>query len=252
VPVKRAWAAAVLVCMLLGTLSCAPLSGWEGGCANVLDEETLDRLRLTMDQSVEMLPGETREFSVGVVECCYVFEPVDACVAWSAEPAHGATIDPETGVFQVEPSTPSGEVFTVTANVENGRRLVSVEVYVYTPEGNPLVGLWREEAQLKCDTSEEVVPEERIGELRFDAGGNFSVTWMPFEIYRDYWGSYQFDGELGTLDLSVEGGNYVPEDVDGSGSYLIDEQGRLVLEGIWLGTPHGGSGLVHCGHRFTR
>ena len=63
----------------------------------MLDEETLDRLRLTMDHSVEMQPGETREFTVGVVECCYVFEPVDACVVWSVDPADGATIDPETG-----------------------------------------------------------------------------------------------------------------------------------------------------------
>jgi len=249
----------VLVWVLLVTVACVPqwLCGWlpfglGGGCRVVLDEDTLSRLRLTMNSSVEMQPGETHEFSLGVVECCYVFETVDACATWSVEPSEGASIDAETGLFTVEPGTPSGEVYTVTADIENGRRLVSVEVYVYTPEANPLVGLWREEAQLACDTYEDEVPEERIRELRFDADGTLSVTWMPFEIYRDYWGSYQFDSEQGSLHLDIEGGNYVPEDVDGSGSFLIDDQGRLVLRDMWLGAPYGGSGVAHCGHRFTR
>jgi hypothetical protein len=259
VAAKRVLWSSVLAWVLLVTVACAPqwLCGWlpfglGRGCGVVLDEDTLSRLRLVMNSSVEMQPGETHEFSLGVVECCYVFDTVDACATWSVEPSEGATIDAGTGRFTVEPGTPSGEVYTVTADVENGRRLVSVEVYVYTPEANPLVGLWREEAQLACDTSEDEVPEERIGELRFDADGTFSVTWMPFEIYKDYWGSYQFDSQQGTLHLDVEGGNYVPEDVDGSGSFLIDEQGRLVLRDMWLGTPHGGSGVAHCGHRFTR
>jgi hypothetical protein len=256
---KRVLWTSVLVWVLLVTVACGPqwLCGWlpfgaGDGCTVVLDEDTLGRLRLTMDATVEMLPGETREFSLGVVECCYVFETVDACASWSVEPSEGAAIDAETGAFAVEPDTPSGTVYTVTADVENGRRLVSVEVYVYTQEANPLVGLWREEAQLACDTFEDEEPAERIGELRFDADGTFSVTWMPFEIYRDYWGSYQFDSQQGTLSLNVEGGNYVPEDVDGNGSFLIDGQGRLVLKDLWLGTPYGGSGAAHCGHRFAR
>jgi hypothetical protein len=256
---KRVLWTSVLVWIVLVTVACAPQWVWDwlpfgpgGDCRALLDEDTLNRLRFGMDASVQMQPGETREFSLGVVECCYYFEPVDACATYSVDPTEGATIDAETGLFTVERGTPSGEVFTITADVENGRRLVSVEVHVYTPQSNPLVGIWREEAQLACDTFEDVVPEERIGELRFDADGSFSVTWMPFEIYRDYWGSYRFDLERQTLDLANAGGNYVPEDVDGSGSFLIDDQGRLVLKDMWLGTPHGGSGVAHCGHRFAR
>jgi hypothetical protein len=226
--------------------------GLGGACRERLDEETLERLRLSMDSTVEIQPGGTREFYLGVVECCYVFEPVDTCATWSVSPEEGASIDEQTGVFVVDGGTPSGEVFTVTADVESGRRLVSIEVYVYTPEANPLVGIWREQAQTTCDTSEEVVPEERIGELRFDADGTFSVTWAPFEIYRDYWGSYQFDAALGTLELEAEGGNYVPEDVDGSGSYVIDEEGGLLLQDMWLGTRWEGAGAPNCGHRFGR
>jgi hypothetical protein len=232
-------------------VACLPL-GLDGGCSHTLDQETLERLTLSMERTVQMRPGETREFSLGVVECCYVFEPVDACATWSVSPGAGATIDSETGVLVVDSSTPSGEAFTVTADVEEERRLVSIDVYVYTPEDNPLVGNWREEVQLACQTWQELAPEEPVGELQFRADGSFSVTWMPFEIYRDYWGSYRYDLEEGSLDLATSGGNYVPEDVDGSGSWEIDEEGRLILRDMWLGTPHGASGTANCGHRFVR
>ncbi len=145
-----------------------------------------------------------------------------------------------------------GAVFTVTADVENGRRLVSVDVHVYTEEANPLFGTWGEEAQLTCETGEEVVPEEHIGELAFGADGEFSVTWFPFEIYKDYWGTYTFDLSLGTIDLTASDGNYVPEGLDGSGTWFIDEEGRLVLKDVWLGAPRDVSRVANCGHVFTR
>jgi hypothetical protein len=215
-----------------------------------LDEETLKDLRLSFDQNVQLQPGETHAFSLGVVECCYFFTPVEASATWSVEPAEGASIDPNTGVFTVAPETPAGTVFTVSADVENGRRVVSVEVHVFTPEANPFVGHWGEEAQFVCDSEEEVPPEEPIRELAFQADGTFSVTWMPFEVYEDYWGTYEYDLVEGTLDLVVSGGNYVPDDVDGSGSFSFDEQGRLVLPDIWLGSRHGGTAPTNCGHRF--
>jgi hypothetical protein len=221
----------------------------------VLDEDTLDRLTLSMnpmDQTVEMLPGETREFSLGIIECCYILEPVEACATWSVEPTLGASIDPQTGALAVDDGTPSGSVFTVSADVENGRRVVLIEVHVYTPEDNPLVGLWREEAQFVCGTGEELLPEEPIGELRFGADGSFGVTWMPFEVYVDYWGTYEYDLGQGTLDLSITGGNDVPDEVDGSGLFSFDEEGRLLLADMWLGNPRGGPGSPNCGHRFVR
>jgi hypothetical protein len=245
--------------ILVVTVACVAACSWTwlpfglgGGCLRRLDEDTLNRLSLVMGNTLAMQPGQTWEFSPGVVECCYVFEPVDACATWSVSPTDGATIDAETGVFTVRQGTPSGTVFTVTADVENGRRLVSADVYVYTPEANPLFGTWREEVQFSCETDEELVPEERIGELSFGADGKFSVTWHPFEIYKDYWGTYAFDLDQGTLDLTGAEGNYVPEDMDGRGSWVIDEQGRLVLWDMWLGAPSGGPALVNCGHRFTR
>jgi hypothetical protein len=256
---RRPPALVVSLSILLFAVACLPTSSWDwlpfglgGGCRSQLDEDTLNHLSLVMGDTLELQPGDTWEFSPGVLECCYVFEPVDACATWSVSPVDGAAIDPETGVFTVDPGTPSGSVFTVTADVENGRRLVSAHVYVYTLEDNPLVGVWREEAQFACGTDEEVIPEERIGEFVVGADGSFSVTWHPFEIYKDYWGTYSFDSNLGTLDLSVAEGNYTPADVDSNGSWVIDEQGGLVLKEMWLGSPPGSPGLVNCGHRFVR
>jgi hypothetical protein len=74
---------------------------------------------------------------------------------------------------------------------------------------------------------------------------------MPFELYRDYWGTYRYDSEEGTLDLAIEGGNYVPEDVDGSGYFVVDEEGQLVLKDMWLGTWMSGTGDANCGHIFN-
>ena len=124
-------------------------------------------------------------------------------------------------------------------------------MHVFTPEANPLVGLWREAAQIDCATGNEFVPTTQIGELVFGADGTFGVTWFPFEVYKDYWGTYRFDLAAGTLELVVEGGNYVPRDVDGSGRFRFDATGRLILTDLWLGTPHDGTGAPSCGHVFA-
>lgn len=256
---RRIFLLLISLLILVTMVACTSLSSWDwlpfglgGGCWKPLDQETLEQLRLSMEPTVQMQPGEKREFSLGVVECCYVFEPVDTCASWSVSPSIGASMDKDTGVLAVDPAARNGEMFTVTADVEDGRRLVSIEVYVYTAEENPLVGNWREEAQFVCQTREELTPEERIGELRFRADGSFSVTWHPFEIYRDYWGTYMFELSQGTLDLTPVDGNFLPEDVDGSGNFEIDHQGRLVLQDLWLGSPRGGTEAALCGHRFAR
>jgi hypothetical protein len=205
-----------------------------------------------MEEPVAMQPGAERSFALGTIECCYYFEPVDACASWSVDPSKGASIDPKKGLFAVDEATPSGSVFTVSADVEEGRRVVSVRVHVFTPQEDPLVGLWKEEAQFVCGTGDEVAPERAIGELRFEADGGFSVTWQPFEVYKDYWGTYAYGISQGTLDLVIAGGNYIPDDLAASGSILLDEQGNLILRDMWLGRPVNGTGPANCGHRLTR
>ncbi|HYN89284.1 MAG TPA: hypothetical protein VER55_12165 [Ardenticatenaceae bacterium] len=221
-------------------------------CPEPLDEETLNNLSLSMDSSIGLMPGDSYDFELGVIECCYFSEPVDACAIWSVEPAEGATIDPHTGVLQVDPATPNGAAFTIRADVESGRRLVSIGVYVFTPEANPLVGNWREEAHLGCGTGQMIRPEAPMQELIFKADGTFTATWFPFEVYVDYWGPYSYDLDAATLELEIESGNYIPEDFDGSGRISFDPEGRLLLKDIWLGSPPNGAIPSKCGHRFTR
>lgn len=220
-----------------------------GSCSSPLPEETLQSLALGLVDHWQVQPGGSIDFRLGVPECCYVLQEVDACAVYSVSPSEVASIDAATGLLSVGLDAVDGTVLTVTADVESGRRLVTAEVHVYTPEESPLVGTWSETAQIPCGGGVDIEPEQVIHEIVFFADGHFWVTWMPFELYVDYWGSYEFDLATGALTMSVEGGNYVPSDVDGVGSFSIDA-GVLSLEEMWLGTPQTGTATAQCGHRL--
>jgi hypothetical protein len=210
--------------------------------------------RVLVVTTVSVEPGDEVEFLLGVWECCYFFDEVEACTEWSVEPAVHAVIDP-AGLLRVNGSAPHGAAFSVVAVIEDGRAVLSVPVQVYTRALDPLVGIWRETAQLDCSAGEELAPRLPIEELFLDAFGSFSVTWIPFEVYTDYWGTYRYDLGSRTITFEVEGGNYVPDDIDGTGRFRRSNQGDLILEDVWLGTepPFGGPqppGPRRCGHRF--
>jgi hypothetical protein len=221
-----------------------------GGCTSPLDQQTLDQLTFGLLKTAQIMPGQTRDFDLGLVECCYTFEPVDACVEWSVTPIDGVTIDAQ-GLVTVSAAVPNGAQFTVTADVEQGRRVLTLLAYVYTAEGNPFVGHWTEKAQLDCEAGAEGDPGDPINELRFDASGDVWVTWYPFEVYYDWWGTWSFSLEDGTIEMAPTGGNYVPDDVDGVGTFTIDGN-SLILKDIWLGSYQGEETPPGCGHRFER
>lgn len=234
----------------------------EEPCPAPLGDDKLQSLVIDLNGTLQLRPGEERALTVGTIECCVYFEPKEACVVWSIEPSGaGATIDAASGLLAVDPAAPHGATFVVTADVESGRRLLTIDVLVYTDEGNPLAGLWTESGRLSCTREEgEALPAEGgIGELVFRAEGRFAVTWRPFEVYKDYWGSYTFDAVTGALTLTVDGGNYVPPDVDGEGTFSLPGgdagtgEPSLVLHQIWLGTRERETHVVpSCGHSFRR
>lgn len=127
------------------------------------------------------------------------------------------SVHPEGAVefTRLEDGTP---VATVTDQAENGGVITIRTVYAgeepitatlsaYDPSTNPLVGIWEQIDYEDCPAG------SRILELSFRADGTFSVTWTPFESYRDYWGSYDYEQETGLLTLEIDGGNHIPNDV---------------------------------------
>jgi hypothetical protein len=195
---------------------------------------------------VELEPGDTHQFSY-----LLYFTPTPTCTEWWMTPTAGATLDPASGLLTIDPGTPGGTVYTVTGNLENGRHVESVKVYVVTQLSHPIIGLWREAARYDCVTGAEVPANpDPIGEIRFDADGRLAVTWEPFEFYYDYWANYTLDPNAGTIEMTIDHGNYVPQDADLSGSFHIDAAGDLVLRDVWFGT-HTATATAACGHRLT-
>jgi hypothetical protein len=201
---------------------------------------------------LEMAIGTSRQFEVGLIQCCVFWEPIPTCSVYSVDPENaGATIDPDTGLLSLADDVVDGTLFTVTANIEDGLASVDDTVFAYRPELHPLKGFWHEVTRIPCGGGEEFVPSDPINEIYLTASGEIGVTWMPFEVYIDYTGDYVADLDAGTLSVVVLGGNYVPDDIDGEGLFSFDGD-VLVLEDMWLGSSQGSEDPPGCGHRFAK
>lgn len=163
-------------------------------------------------------------------------------MTWSVTPSTGATIEPETGVFSVDDATLHGAKFIVLAETKLGGYRLRKEILVYSLEANPLIGHWYEGNTW------------RINELLFHPDGEFSVTWVPLEIYEDYWGTYTFDLGNGALEFTITGSRIpTPSQFDGRGSFSIDD-GGLTLNGICLGdyVDDYTAPALNCDHHLIR
>lgn len=122
-----------------------------------------------------------------------------------------------------------------------GEQTLSAVLDIYDPAEAPLAGYWRQ--------PDEACPgSAAISEVVFRPGGEFSVTWMPFEAYKDYWGVYTYEPGSGTLTLRPEGGNYVPRDV-ASGTIGLEGE-TMTLEGASFGSPPQGPRCDAPFHRY--
>lgn len=95
------------------------------------------------------------------------------------------------------------------------------------------VGTWRQ-------SEAECAGAEPVREFALRANGDFSVTWMPFETYQDYWGTWTFDARTRVLTLNVAGGNYTPVELAASGVVSVAND-QLVLGAMSLGSPRNGA-----------
>jgi hypothetical protein len=206
-------------------------------CKRPLDAPTLQRISLGWNRDLQIQAGGKYQFSFAVLSTYAPPTPVPACATWTIEPENKGARVGATGLLRVEDGTPAGSVFTVTANIEQGRAERKVTVYVYDQQTHPLVGLWRQQAQFDCDSGEEMSLTQPIHEVEFRASGRFSVTWTPFETYRDYWGLYTTDVSAGSVVLRIDGGNYQPVRFRGEGTFVLSKNGTLELRGAFLGDP---------------
>ena len=143
-------------------------------------------------------------------------------------------------------------IATIGEDVEAGTRVLLSGSYrshgltgpveVFRAADNPLVGTWRQDGE-NCPAS------SAIQELVFTGGGDFSVTWTPFEVYKDYWGTYTYDLETGAIHLDVESGNQIPEDIVPDGTVVLSDD-ALSFETLSFGTPGQAEGV--CTGSFPR
>lgn len=226
-----------------------------------LPQATVDIIGFISSESRSgMNPGDSQQLYLGYWQCCVVPVVVrNVQVFWSVAPANsGLTVD-GAGVLRAAPDVEAGRVFLVMANIENGRKVLTETVPIWTPESNPFVGYWREKAETSCLGGGDQKPVVPIAEMFFGANGRFSVTWRPFEVYVDYWGTYTFDLDTHRIRFVVDRGNYVPKDIRGEGTFELEKIGlwsdgspryRLRLRNIWLGRTQDDVQPAGCGLVF--
>ena len=209
-----------------------------------LDEVELAHDYLTLISPTDLQAGDTVQIVLAGPACirCEDLLVVDAAVTWSVEPSDGASIDVDTGLLAIAVDTPTGSAYTVTADVGEGQFSVSSELVIYSAEEIPVAGVWTETAT------------GNINQLLLTSGGEFAVTANPYEHYQDYWGTYTFDLATGDIQFTSSGANQSPPDGDGTGTFTIDADGKLILESICLGGWDAStlSLAKNCGHEFEK
>ena len=165
--------------------------------------------------------GTSRTLSPFVAQRPGVYDSLpSACLSEvTISPENAGTIErAPNGDYRVEiaATAPLGVPIDVRAHY-NGQRL-SGRLFAYDPAQSPLIGYWSQD-EAQCD------PATVIRELIFSADGTFAVTWMPFEVYQDYWGQYEYDASSGDLNLTVLSGNADPTGVT---SGQIDLEDRVL------------------------
>ncbi len=119
-------------------------------------------------------------------------------------------------------------------------------------------GTWRQSGWKPC------APVAQLGRFDIDppietlelgAGGAMSVTWTPGlrpgHPPPHYAGTWRVEPRTGAMHIVPVPGIQVPPDVDGDGSFAID-QDTLTLSGVWFGTQQPPRRTDICVLMFTR
>ena len=182
-------------------------------------------IRLT--PRVNMAPAGTPELPIHCVSDWTVTGP--------------ATLSADRTTLRIAPDAQVGSIVMVSAR--HGDEPLALRLRVIGRDEIVLTGRRSQQAIEGCS-----IPEP-VRELEFHNENRFSVTFRPFESYRDYWGTYIFDAATGALRMTVEGGNFVPPglDLDGRAELV---SGRLVLSDMYLGSREAQPPPGSCTYRF--
>ena len=176
---------------------------------------------------VDVSPAGTREL------------PLRCTSGWSV--SGPARLSADRTLLTMDDDAPVGA--TVAVGFRHAGRPVEARFRVIGRDEVVLTGRWSQRGIEGCGGA------ETVRELEFGAENRFSVTFTPFETYRDYWGTYAFDPATGALRLTVEGGNFVPPNLDLEGRAELSADG-LVLGDMFLGSRQGYSPPGGCTYRF--
>lgn len=164
---------------------------------------------------------------------------------WKASPAGQVKVSTNGAKLSVLPTAKPGANVTISASF-CGKREISRTIRIVGKDEPVITGLWRE--QSKSCTGE--TPRDPVNELEIKDIGEFSITYFPFESYRDFWGKAEFDYAAGTLAMTTTGGNRVPSNAKLSGKATLTPDGKLVLDGFFLSQPETTGG--ECRYVFAK
>jgi hypothetical protein len=154
--------------------------------------------------------------------------PIRCTSGWSV--TGPARLSPDRTTVTINADAPVGEI--VAVSFRHTGTPVTKHLRIVAKDEIVLTGRYTQRSLEGCWS------HEPVRELEFQPENRFSVTFLPFESYRDYWGSYSFDAATKQLRMKVEGGNFVPPHLDLEGDAELVE-GRLRLTDIYLGSRDG-------------
>jgi hypothetical protein len=175
---------------------------------------------------VDMSPAGTAEL------------PLRCTSGWSVAGPAKLSADRKSVVIAAD--APAGA--TVSVRFSHGGKPVEKGFRVVAKDEIVLTGRYSQRSLEGCTA------HEPVRELELKPENRFSVTFLPFETYQDYWGSYSFDPATKRIRLTVDGGNFVPSNLDLEGEAEL-EGGRLRLRDLFLGSRDGGP-RSGCTYRF--
>lgn len=171
--------------------------------------------------------------------------PLKCFSAWSSsDPA--VDVAPERGRIVIAPDATPGRDVEIVGTL--GSRTVRSRFRIAPADGLVLTGFWSQ-ASVDCGGP---FPRDPLRELRINSDGRFAVTFVPFEVRQDYWGSVEFDPAAGRIGFVVDRGNSVPAGLMLKGRTEVDGEGQLVMVGVYFGGLEAGPPAGGCRYVFRK